>query len=62
MDPFFAASLRMSRAGQIMISDFKRQLLRDRGAKSRFAHIFAHDECADGADVDDTELGQLFRD
>jgi hypothetical protein len=40
----------------------KRQLLRDRDAKCRFVHVFAHDECTDGADVNDAELRQLFRD
>ena len=38
------------------------QLVRDRIAQSGFAYIFTHDERADCADVNHTELRQLFGD
>ena len=40
----------------------KRQLLHDCGTQSRFAHILAHNERADRADVHDPELRQLLGD
>src|SRR3954470_15116211 len=41
---------------------FEWQLLFDRGAQNRFADIFTHNECADGADVNDAKLLQLLCD
>ena len=41
---------------------FERQLFCNRGAESRFADIFAHNKRADGADINHTELRQLFSD
>jgi hypothetical protein len=41
---------------------FERQLPSDRRAKSGFADVFADNKRADRANVDDVELGQLFRD
>jgi hypothetical protein len=58
----FDESLMRSRAGQIMISPFEWQLFGDRGAKSGFADVFAHNKRADRANVNDTELGQLLGD
>src|SRR6266480_2164387 len=39
---------------------FEWQLLRDRGPKSGFAHIFTHHERADRAGVYDAEVCQVF--
>ena len=41
---------------------FEWQLVRDRITQRGFAYIFAHNECADCADVDHAEFRQLTRD
>src|SRR5262249_36672832 len=41
---------------------FEWQLVPERSAQRRFAYIFAHNECADCADVNHAESRQLFGD